>query len=136
MSRIGKSIQAESKESDMTEWLTMCSRHYWDRKQMTDCQGPGGWVCCVLSCFSHVLLLATPWTVARQAPLSMGFSRQKYWSRLPCSPLGDLPNSGIIPKSLMSLALTGGFFNSLSHQRRLGVTAKLYRAFFWSDGMP
>ena len=92
-------------------------------------------MCCVLSCFSHVLLLATPWTVARQAPLSMGISRQKYWSRLSCPPLGDLPNSGIKPKSLMSPVLTGGFFNDLSHQGRLGVTAKFYRAFFWSDGM-
>ena len=36
-----------------------------------------------------------PWTVARQAPLSMGFSRQEYWSGLPCPPPGDLPNLGI-----------------------------------------
>ena len=42
---------------------------------------------------------ATPQTVARQAPLSMGFSRQGYWSGLPHSPPGDLPNSGIEPRS-------------------------------------
>ena len=41
----------------------------------------------------------TPWTVAHQAPLSMGFSRQKYWSGLPCPPPGGLPNSGIKPRS-------------------------------------
>ena len=41
----------------------------------------------------------TPWTVAHQAPLSMGFSRQKYWSGLPCPPPGDLPDPGIEPKS-------------------------------------
>ena len=41
---------------------------------------------CVLSRFSHVQLFATPWIVARQAPLSMGFSRQEYWSGLPCPP--------------------------------------------------
>ena len=41
----------------------------------------------------------TPWTAARQAPLSMGFSRQEYWSGLPCPPLGDLPNPGIKPRS-------------------------------------
>ena len=41
----------------------------------------------------------TPWTVARQAPLSMGFSRQEYWRWLPCPPPGDLPNPGIEPKS-------------------------------------
>ena len=41
----------------------------------------------------------TLWTVARQAPLSMGFSRQEYWSGLPCPPPGDLPNPGIKPRS-------------------------------------
>ena len=55
-------------------------------------------------------LSATLWTVALQAPLSMGFSGQEYWSRLPCPPPGDLPNPGIEPTSLMSPALAGGFF--------------------------
>ena len=41
----------------------------------------------------------TPWTVAHQAPLSMGFSRQEYWSGLPCPPPGDLPDPGIKPRS-------------------------------------
>ena len=43
------------------------------------------------------LTFVTPWTVARQAPLSLGFSRQEYWRRLPCPPPGDLPNPGIKP---------------------------------------
>ena len=43
--------------------------------------------------------LANPWTVARQAPLSMGFSRQEYWSGLPFPSPGDLPNLGIEPRS-------------------------------------
>ena len=47
---------------------------------------------CMLSCFSHVQLFANPWTVACQAPLSMGFCRQEYWSRQPCPSPGDLPN--------------------------------------------
>ena len=42
---------------------------------------------------------ATPWTVALQAPLSMGFSKQEYWSGLPCLPPGHLPNPGIEPRS-------------------------------------
>ena len=42
----------------------------------------------------------TQWTVARQAPLSMEFSSQEYWSGLPCPPPGDLPNPGIEPRSL------------------------------------
>ena len=52
---------------------------------------------CVLSRFSQVWLFATPWTVALQAPLSMGFSRQEYWGGLSCPPPGHLPNPGIEP---------------------------------------
>ena len=48
---------------------------------------------------SHVRLFATPWTVAYQAPLSMGFSRQEYWSGLPFPFPGDLPDPGIEPGS-------------------------------------
>ena len=48
---------------------------------------------------SHVQLFATPWTVARQAPLSMGFSRQEYWSELPFPSPGDLLDPGIEPRS-------------------------------------
>ena len=53
----------------------------------------------MLSTLSHVQLFVTPWTVAHQAPLSIGFSRPEYWSGLPCSPPGDLPNPGIKPRS-------------------------------------
>ena len=68
---------------------------------------------CVLRCFSRVPLFATLWTVAHQAPLSMGFSRQGYWRGLPCPPPGDLPNPGIKPMSLLSPALAGGFFTTM-----------------------
>ena len=61
------------------------------------------------SLFSPVRLFATPWTVAHQAPLSMGFSRQESWSGLPCPPPGDLPNPGIEPVTPVSPALTSGF---------------------------
>ena len=61
---------------------------------------------------SRVRLFVTPWTAARQAPLSMGFSRQEYWSGLPCPPPGDLPNPGTEPTSLTSPALAGGFFTT------------------------
>ena len=61
----------------------------------------------MLSCFSHVQLFATLWTVARQAPQSMGFSRQEYWSGLPCFPPGDLPDPGVKP---LSPALQVDFF--------------------------
>ena len=85
-------------------WSELCRAHSW-------C------VCmrvCVhmLSGFSHVRLCATLWTVAWQVPLSMGFSRREYWSGLPCPPLGDLPNPGTEPASLMYPALAGEFFTT------------------------
>ena len=52
------------------------------------------------------------WTVAGQAPLSMGFPREEYWSGLPFPSLGDLPETGIKPMSLVSPALAGGFFTT------------------------
>ena len=67
---------------------------------------------CVLSRFSHVQLCVTLWTVALQAALSVGFSRQECWSGLPCRPPGDLPGPGIGPVSLMSPALAGGDFTT------------------------
>ena len=61
---------------------------------------------------SRVQLFAIPWTIACQAPLSTGFSRQEYWSGLSWPPPGDLPNPGIKPASLMSPALAGGFLTT------------------------
>ena len=61
---------------------------------------------------SHGQLFATPWTGTHKAPLSMGFSRQKYWSGLPFPPPRDLPNPGIKPTSPVSPALAGGFFTN------------------------
>ena len=61
----------------------------------------------MLSRFSVVQLFAMLWIPAFQAPLSMGFSRQEYWSGLLCPSAGDLPNLGIEPVSLMSPALAG-----------------------------
>ena len=69
---------------------------------------------CVCSVASHVHLFATPWTVACQAPLSMGFARQEYWSGLSCPPPGHLPHPGTELESPMSPALTGGFFTTES----------------------
>ena len=64
---------------------------------------------CVVSGFSHVQLFATPWTGTFQAPLSMRFFRQGYWSGLPCPLPGDLPNPGIETMSLSSPILAGEF---------------------------
>ena len=70
---------------------------------------------CALSRFSRVQLSVTSWTQASlsyQASLSMGFSRQEYWSGLPCPPPGDLPDPGTEPVSLTSPALAGKFFTT------------------------
>ena len=66
----------------------------------------------VLSGFSCVQFFVTLWTVACQPPLSMGFPRQEYWSRLPFPSLGDLSNPGTKPVSLTSPALAGRFFTT------------------------
>ena len=62
----------------------------------------------MLGHFSRVQLFGTQWTVACQAPLSMGFSRQEHWSGLPGSPMGDLPDPGSKTTSLCLLPLQAG----------------------------
>ena len=70
---------------------------------------------CVLS---HSQLFATPWTLAHQAPLSMGFSRQEYWSWLPFPLPGDLPDPATELASLASPALAGSFFSTKPQKDR------------------
>ena len=67
---------------------------------------------CGLSRHSRVRLFATPGTIAHQAPLPVGSSRQAYWSGLPCPSAGELPDPGIEPASPGSPALAGGFFTT------------------------
>ena len=70
-------------------------------------------ICIHAQSLSRLQLFATPWTTACQAPLSMGFSRQEYWSVLPFPPPGDISDPGTKPTSLGSPALAGGFFITL-----------------------
>ena len=72
------------------------------------------YACMHAQSLSHVQIFATLWTVACQAPLSMLFSRQEYWSKLPVSPPGDIPNPGIEPTSPVFPALQVDSL-SLSH---------------------
>ena len=65
---------------------------------------------CVLS---HVWLFVTPWTVAHQALLSMKFSRQEYWNRLPFPTPGDIPDPAIKPEFPASPAFAGRFFTTM-----------------------
>ena len=73
---------------------------------------------------SPVQHFETPWCVAHQAPLSVRFPRQEYWSGLPFPPPGDLPNPRIKPASLASPALADGFFTTVSP----GKTSRCSRA--------
>ena len=90
---------------------------------------------CILS---PVRLFATPWAVAHQAPLSMGFSRQEYWSGLPLASLGDLSQPGIEPAFPV---LTGRFFTteplgkpSYTHTHSHTHTlTHSFRFFFWGS---
>jgi len=75
------------------------------------CRGGGGSLA-FLKCTGTQQVCAPLGAAARQAPPSTGFSRQEYWSGLPCPPPGDLPNPGMEPVSLTSPALAGGFFTT------------------------
>ena len=69
-------------------------------------------VCVHVKSLQSCLTLCHPMDLVRQAPLSMGFSRQEYWSGLPCPSPGDLADPGVKPSSLKSPALAGGFFTT------------------------
>ena len=83
-----------------------------EQKQFIKIYFPNIYHGCMLSCFSHVWLIVTLWTIAHQVSLSTGFFRQEYWSRFPCPPLGDLPDPGIKLVSPASPALAGRFFTA------------------------
>ena len=82
------------------QWLNICSSVVQDEFRE--------YVFCVLSHFSCIQRFATLWTVARQAPLSMGLSRQEYWSRLPFPSPGDLPIQESNPRLLRLLHWPAG----------------------------
>ena len=89
--------------------------------------------CCKLIHLS-CLALCNPWTLARQAPLSMRFSRQEYWSGLSCPLPGDLPDPGIQLKSIISPALTGGSLPLVPRGKSL-LHALITLKSFFSVGM-
>ena len=84
---------------------------------------------CVLNCVQLFVIL---WTVAHQAPLSMGFSRQEYCSGLPCPPPGNLPNPGMEPMSRMSPALAGRFFTIVSPKKPI-ITLCIFSELSFQD---
>ena len=85
------------------------------------------YVSIMLGHFSCVWLFATPWTVAHQAPLCMGFSRKEYWSGLPFPTPGGLPHLGIEPASFTSPALAGRFFTtSTTWEAHVSIIVPIY----------
>ena len=110
----GQALQNGEKQSQVcsgsavgVSWMQAPAYRVSKRKG-SNCWGCPRTTACVLSRFSHVQLFVTPWTVAHQSPLSMGFSRQNHWSGLPCPPPGGLPDTDQI-SPLMSLALAREF---------------------------
>ena len=84
---------------------------------------------------AHVQLFVTPWTVAHQAPLSMGFSKQEYWSGLPFPPPGDPPNPGIKPH-LLCLLQAGSFFTIVPPGKPPNKAMLLFKnTYHSSDGL-
>ena len=88
----------------------------------------------MLSCFSHVRLCAILWTIACQVPLSMGFSRQEYWSEVSCPLPRDLPHPGMETASLMSPALAGRFFTTNATSKYMYVWGCVYSSLYKQTG--
>ena len=82
---------------------------------------------------SHVRLFAAPWTVAHQAPLSIGCSRQEYWSGLPFPPPGALPHPGIKPTFLSSPAWAGGFFTMIATWEAWMLVGGQCKSLLWME---
>ena len=97
-------------QTRILEWAAMPSSR--GSSQPRDQTHALGLLLLLLTCFSRVQLFTTPWTAAHQAFLSMGFSRQEYWSGLPCPPPGDLPSPGIKSESPAAPAFAGRFFTT------------------------
>ena len=76
-------------------------------------------------------LFGTPWTVAHQAPLFMGFPRQEYWSELPFPPPGQLPNSGTKPPSLAAPALAGELYHWATWEAPDLTYTLSFEAIYW-----
>ena len=88
--------------------------------------------CCMPNHFSHVQFFVILWTVAHQAPLSVGLSRQEYWSGLSYPPPGDLPHPGFEPVSFMCPALADRFFTTSTTWESLGILDGL-KNISWSN---
>ena len=112
-----KYMYGKNEEQQVCSDVTGCTWTFWKTVWWTDSlllMKSSNWLLDICMCaqwLSHVRLFATPCTVSRQTPLSMEFSRQEYWSRLPFPPPRDLSDAGIEPMTPVS-ALAGSFFTS------------------------
>ena len=101
------------------EWLLFCNHRHCSIRDFSFAVSNATRWDLLCSVAQSCLTLCDPWTVARQVPLSMGFSRQEYQKGLPFPPPGNLPNPGIKPMSLMSPELAGRFFTTIAIQEAL-----------------
>ena len=90
---------------------------------------------CILSHFCRVWLFETLWTIVHQAPLSRRFSRQEYWSGLPCPPPRDLPDPGIKLMSFISPALAGRFFTTCATWEAHNMYRKLQKSWHFCSNI-
>ena len=121
-----------------------------DNRPVDKSRGTGGWgeaemngesngqhgsiyTMCVLNHCSRVWLFVTPRTVGHQAPLSMGFSRQEYWSELPCPPPEDLPYPGIEP--IRSPVLPGRFFTLVPPGKPKHIHHHMWNRHWWKSAL-
>ena len=114
-----ESLKSQARDFPGGPGLSLCSQCR--VPGLTPDQGTRSHMLRMLSHFNYVQLFVTLWTVACQAPLSMGFSRQEYWSSLPCPPPEALPNPGTEPMSLVSPALAGSLFTTSATTPQLRV---------------
>ena len=108
-------IRKQPKHLSTDDWINMWCHTYTHTHKHNIAYG------CMLNHFSHVWLFAIPWTVACQASLSLGFSRQEYWRGLPFPSPGDLPDPRIKPTSLRSPALASRFFTTSANWEAYSV---------------
>ena len=119
---------SDSALSSLLRWGKNYIRVLLSHKQQV-ATGPFGLLCTCFKSLLSCLILYDLTGYSFQPPWSMGFSRQEYWSGLPCPPPGDLPDPGIEPVSITSPALAGRLFTTSTNREALGYSRTSF--FLW-----
>ena len=133
-------VQSQKRQNNLHLLPRQTIQHHSNPSLYLLCKYPNNvYVLCILSHFNRGQLFVPPWTLTCQAPLSIGFSRQEYWSELSFVPAEDFPDSGMEFMSLMSSALAGRFLTVSATWKAL-IVCKLHTNYelymnyllFWS----